>query len=741
MASEFIGCTVLVTLKSPPNCRIKGEVVDVVGTRLSLQNAILLWNGQHFPLYHIDGSKIADLEISSEPAPQTPVHHRNGHIDNSGYHSSSQHGQLPRPTASTQSESVSHGAGAPSFVDPAILSFKRPSTQDGRQNANNEVEPVTIPSHTISTSPVMLGGSEVPTSAHASHLGHHARLPATLNAPFSDLELSKPDQSSSLREDIVEQQELEHNSVPHDRARGVNSSAAPQLKPVGKRGKRGNRGKVDKEGGETTDITATEMHVSATSHGRKGVLGKGWRQTAFIEPIDTSPTANKSKLKAKKTRAQKENLNGWATEEATDIQELGDFDFQSNLSKFDKRRVFDEIRNDDMTPLEDRLASFNRRPKPGTNGGKNLHYTENVLDSTTQQHTSQWNSEAGETDDECTGNGRTSSRNRSMPSRKGSGVIASTPSSAQFTILGRPHLTSARTVSPQPIKVMKHSASSMTGSSSPSGGALHMITTGRKCPSISPLQMVEIEQIAVSELGLTEDIVTENAGRGIAEGAISLATGLRVPSIIVVFVGNHRTGARTVASARHLRNRGYRVSLCVLGNGRDGEFTDGFQKQIDIFQKAGGNVMRWEDLSARLSMGDFKPKLIIDALFGMHVAFEDLRTDDQATAFEIISWVNRSKIDILSVDVPSGLSATTGEATVSQGSQLAVSSQFVICLGAPKTGLVTALSSRGGESWQIAVADVGISPVAWRKYGTRRRHGVEFGSAWVVPLRFQLSTP
>ena len=74
--------------------------------------------------------------------------------------------------------------------------------------------------------------------------------------------------------------------------------------------------------------------------------------------------------------------------------------------------------------------------------------------------------------------------------------------------------------------------------------------------------------------------------------------------------------------------------------------------------------MRWEDLSARLSMGDFKPKLIIDALFGMHVAFEDLRTDDQATAFEIISWVNRSKIDILSVDVPSGLSATTGKLNI-----------------------------------------------------------------------------
>ncbi|KAK2839321.1 hypothetical protein FQN49_006253 [Arthroderma sp. PD_2] len=328
-----------------------------------------------------------------------------------------------------------------------------------------------------------------------------------------------------------------------------------------------------------------------------------------------------------------------------------------------------------------------------------------------------------------------------MPSRKGSGALASTPSSAQFTILGRSHLSSTRTTSPQPIKTMRHSTSSITGSSGSPGGALHMITTGRQCPSISPLQMVEIEQLAISELGLTEDIITENAGRGIAEGAISLTTGLRVSSVILVFAGNHRTGARAVASARHLRNRGYRVSLCILGNDRENEFTDGFQKQVDIFLKAGGQVMRWEELSTRLSAGEYVPKLVVDALFGMHIAFEDLRTDDQATAYEIISWVNRSNVDVLSVDIPSGLSATTGETTISQGSQLAVSSQFVICLGAPKTGLVNALPSREGESWQIAVADVGISPAAWRKYGTRRRHGVEFGSAWVVPLRFQLPTP
>lgn len=48
-----------------------------------------------------------------------------------------------------------------------------------------------------------------------------------------------------------------------------------------------------------------------------------------------------------------------------------------------------------------------------------------------------------------------------------------------------------------------------------------------------------------------------------------------------------------------------------------------------------------------------------------------------------------------------------------------------------------ALGSGEGGSWQLSVADVGISQVVWRKYGTRRRHGVDFGNRWVVPLRYQ----
>ena len=38
MASEFIGYNVCVTLKTPPNAQIRGEVADVVGQRLLIRN-------------------------------------------------------------------------------------------------------------------------------------------------------------------------------------------------------------------------------------------------------------------------------------------------------------------------------------------------------------------------------------------------------------------------------------------------------------------------------------------------------------------------------------------------------------------------------------------------------------------------------------------------------------------------------------------------------------------------------
>lgn len=80
---------------------------------------------------------------------------------------------------------------------------------------------------------------------------------------------------------------------------------------------------------------------------------------------------------------------------------------------------------------------------------------------------------------------------------------------------------------------------------------------------------------------------------------------------------------------------------------------------------------------------------------------------------------------------------TIGDAGSIQGSHPWVKPKSVVCLGAPKTGVMLAFASGVASSWQLSVADVGVSQVVWRKYGTRRCNGVDFGNRWVVPLMYQ----
>ncbi|KAL4998689.1 hypothetical protein BDV10DRAFT_194220 [Aspergillus recurvatus] len=696
MASEFIGYNVLVTLRAPPDATVQGVVADVIGQRLMLRNVTLSWIGYQLPTYSIEAPDIADLSLGPSDRPNT----RASHI-----------------SQEKQSVGPPYAAHQP-FVDPAILSFSKPSNE-----ARASVQPQT--SFTESSS-----ARQLPISQNTSHITPHA-TPVILTEPFSNLELNVDNRTTPQVEEL---------QGPLSRV--VEESPVPASRYGTTRGRRG---------GKQKGPSVYNEHNGALNTNPKS---KGWRQTAFVEPstpslLDSPQPYNETstvngKRRKKKSRGYPEQVSGWATEEATDIQEMGDFDFASNLSKFDKRRVFEEIRNDDTTADEERLVSFNRRvPKPGTNGGRNLHWSENVLDDSPDE------SDNGATDHEPsdaklssgTISGRDASKlpTRGRGSRKGSAIFGQPLVPTQLNTIGRSQLSSSRTKSSSPLPTKTHvSASPVTGPSA-SSATLRLATTNRSCPAVSPLQILEVEQLAIGEVGLTEDMITENAGRSIAEAAVGLLSSDASAPTILALVGNHRTGARVISSARHLRNRGHRVTVCMLGVEQEVELLESCRKQVDIFKKIGGRFLRWEELSSRLATSEFAPDLVLDALLGIHLPFNDLRTDDQATAFEMISWVNRSGLDTLSVDVPSGLSATTGEVTIVESGQLRVNSKSIVSLGAPKTGLVNALLAGEGASWNLTVADIGIPQIAWRKFGTRRRHGIDFGNRWVVSLRYQPS--
>ncbi|KAL4920549.1 hypothetical protein BDW62DRAFT_215842 [Aspergillus aurantiobrunneus] len=694
MASEFIGYNVLVTLRAPPDATVHGVVADVIGQRLMLRDVSLSWISYPLPTYSIEAPDIADLSL--RPSDRTG-------------------GQAPPVPQDkrTVAPPVSRNPTQQPFVDPAILSFSKPL---------NEVHTSTQPQSSL------IDGSSArkfPMSQNISHHISHA-TPATLTEPFSNLELNVNNRPVTP---VVPEKELQGNTL--------HVVEEPSVATTSRHGTgRGRRGAKHK------GSTAYNEHNGALNTNPKS---KGWRQTAFVEPSSpsllNSPQAYaetgtlNGKRRKKKSKAYPEQVSGWATEEATDIQELGEFDFESNLSKFDKRRVFEEIRNDDTTADEARLVSFNRKvPKPGTNGGRNLHWSENVLDDSPEE------SDNGATDHEPSdaklSSGTYSGRDisklsaRGRGSRKGSAILGQPLAPSQLNTIGRRQLSDSRTNSPLPPKTHV-SASPITGPSV-SSATLRLATTNRSCPTVSPLQILEVEQLAIGEVGLTDDMIAENAGRSIAEAAVGLLNSDAAAPTILALVGNHRTGARAICSARHLRNRGHRVTVCMLGIEQEVELLESCRKQLEIFKKIGGRFLKWEELSPRLSTSEFAPDLVLDALFGIHLSFNDLRSDDQTTAFEMISWVNRSDLDALSVDVPSGISATSGEVTVVESGQLRVESKLIVCLGAPKTGLVNALLAGEGASWNLSVADIGIPQIAWRKFGTRRRHGIDFGNRWVI---------
>lgn len=305
-----------------------------------------------------------------------------------------------------------------SFVDPAILSFSKPPNQvndpaESTYNAN-ETQP------------------EKPTVA------------AALTEPFSNLGIHTHSRGTTAQ-GVSYENELE-GSVPLVDQSMEHSSTAP--KPTGKKTHRGGRAKIQKD--TFQGLSPVNEHDGASNTNPKT---KGWRQTAFVEPSNPmelqSPESHRgktAKLNTRRRKKQKQSSsaepNGWATEDATDIQELGEFDFQSNLSKFDKRRVFEEIRNDDTTADEDRLASFNRKvPKPGTQGGKNLHWSENVLDS--PQNSEVWYSDADASDENGDFPSRDLSRasTRARSSRKGSAITAQSSLASQVHAMSRNQLS------------------------------------------------------------------------------------------------------------------------------------------------------------------------------------------------------------------------------------------------------------------------------------------------------------
>ncbi|KAL2124492.1 hypothetical protein VTJ04DRAFT_857 [Mycothermus thermophilus] len=811
MASDFIGLQMLVTVRGAPPVRFKGTVSAVeAGVGLTLSNVWRLDNNAWQPRLTIPSMNIMDLSEIPPSKPTTttasmPDPAVASPVTGAGFQ---QPQQQPPPIVTK-----------PPLADPAILAVGRPPasasvTPSSAHAPDNHALPNT--SEKRDPQPAVAPPVQ-PVQPVAGVTPQKAISPASLTASVRGLKLDTPAAGTTLVESPDEDNEepaLDYNEV------------------VGSGSKNRRR---RKKAGNTKTVTQADYEPTPGSTGA-GVAGrgKGWRQTPILQ--STASFQPFSSLKRnRKGRATADN--GWASEDVTDVQEMGDFDFQGGLAKFDKQHLFEEMRKNDRIDEANRLVSHNRlpRPKPGTAGGKNLHHTENVLDmpSTILKPTKDkpipretpndfWNSEA----DEVPGSERLSGRDQGMGSRQSLRRGESKGTTGRRSQSRKAHAGDAARVGSVPSRVNSGVSDRRSRAAQPFKGSrpssrlssrttatadkrkqppppavqqsLHVLPSNRRIETVSPLQMFNLENIAHSEIGLTEEMMTENAGRGIAEvtltalsdpaikvrhaGAVDPITGGPPPQTVVVLAGNNKSGSRAIAAARHLRNKGINVLVCVAGLERgERDLLEDVQQQVRLYRNFGGRVFTKSDLFEHIrkisipvisidapraslsSLANPAPiMLIIDALLGLAISFEELRNGDQATVYELIEWANRHEAFVLAIDVPSGVDPTSGKVSVVDGNKLYVKPRYVVAIGAPKRGLLEALIAADNEDgdttaaaaavtavgdgpapddaaleWKLYLVDMGLGQAVWKKAGTKMRKGIDFGDKWVLEMKYR----
>jgi NAD(P)H-hydrate epimerase len=251
-----------------------------------------------------------------------------------------------------------------------------------------------------------------------------------------------------------------------------------------------------------------------------------------------------------------------------------------------------------------------------------------------------------------------------------------------------------------------------TGEVQPQLNRTFVTDTGVRVPAVTADQMREIDRIAVEETGPDLLQMMENAGRELAACVLELlGSGWRHAQIIVL-AGTGGNGGGGICAARHLANRSGRVTLIQAEPDR---LSAAASRQLALFRNTSGRTGDPASVSARAA------DLIIDALIGY-----GLRSAPRGGFNDLIEWASAAGSRIVSLDIPSGLDATTGQAPGSF-----VRPTVTMTLALPKTGLLEA------DVGQLVLADIGLPAAAFVRAGID--YTPPFDHRFRVPLTARLA--
>lgn len=200
---------------------------------------------------------------------------------------------------------------------------------------------------------------------------------------------------------------------------------------------------------------------------------------------------------------------------------------------------------------------------------------------------------------------------------------------------------------------------------------------------------------ALERHGIGLPQLAEQAGRALAHAARRMLGGSTAGRDVTVLVGPGGNGAGGLAAARLLLAAGAEVTLVVVGDARDPEAV----AALGVLGAEVVDVHEESDLDGR-TPGD----LVVDAMVG-YGAEPPLRGRPAVAN----AWLRTHDVPVVSLDLPSGLSADIGL----KGQ--CVTADVTVTIGLPKQGMHSKITHP--FVGDLYLADIGIPPTVWREVG------------------------
>lgn len=201
-------------------------------------------------------------------------------------------------------------------------------------------------------------------------------------------------------------------------------------------------------------------------------------------------------------------------------------------------------------------------------------------------------------------------------------------------------------------------------------------------------QARDIDQQAIVQYGMPSILLMENAGRGAAEKLITLG----IKGNILICCGKGNNGGDGFVMARHLDNKGVSVQVMLFADPQ--ALSEDAAVNYQIILRSGLKILPYNVSLLQQKLANLE--WLVDGLFGTGLQGEIRPPFDR-----IIGMINRSKVRIFALDIPSGLDCDTGRALGA-----AIKAEHTVTFIASKKGFTEPMAKQ--YLGQVHEIDIGI---------------------------------